>query len=565
MLNASIIPSAMSEDSLVWHLPALPAIRETSVSVTVRLDSNVSRRFTELVSRASIWAVNDSSADNNSATDTVWVTFPADKPSPDSSYNLVMRQFVETDTVVEFGGRSAQAAFEFDTLRYRLSVQNSGPNPAEAIQIWNMLPDSVTVLSSTPIQTREDANALVWEIDSLTSGDSINIEMNLLVNFGVPFIPFPLRNVSTVFGANDTLESDNSDSSLVYVISRSEDGMTDIAISQTASSDSFAVFGNERLQYVPQGGRFTYVLTVFNQSPVTARNVRLVNNLPDSVQTSGYQPEPQLATKDSLVWTLDTLAPYQSTNLSFDVRLAPHMPVGRNLLINTARASAENEDPASLLNNFSADTVLNIAATEDWQAMIEASPPIVEIGEPIAVKVQVTEPVENWDIWVHAADGSIDSNYADAFIASNLPQPGTWLDVEPLFDQTQFTTDAEEERLVFELRAVDIMGTRKISWANVMIRSQNAFNVDLNVFVPGRDGDIRIRFQLSSNRMARLDIYDITGSQIAKLTEAPYQAGWNSYRWDGRTENGQHIGSGFYIITIRSGEYTSWKKLMIAR
>ncbi|HEX9971008.1 MAG TPA: FlgD immunoglobulin-like domain containing protein, partial [bacterium] len=74
-----------------------------------------------------------------------------------------------------------------------------------------------------------------------------------------------------------------------------------------------------------------------------------------------------------------------------------------------------------------------------------------------------------------------------------------------------------------------------------------------------------IKFKISSDRLVRLEIYDITGTRISRLTESQFNAGWNTYRWDGLTENGQKIGSGFYILTIHSGEYSAWKKLIIVR
>jgi hypothetical protein len=89
--------------------------------------------------------------------------------------------------------------------------------------------------------------------------------------------------------------------------------------------------------------------------------------------------------------------------------------------------------------------------------------------------------------------------------------------------------------------------------------------LDRNVFRPEAESPLDIRFKLSNRRAAQLDIYDIAGRHITQLTQGVYQGGWNSYSWDGITETGQGAGSGVYLVTLRSGEFNSWKKFIIVR
>jgi flagellar hook assembly protein FlgD len=76
---------------------------------------------------------------------------------------------------------------------------------------------------------------------------------------------------------------------------------------------------------------------------------------------------------------------------------------------------------------------------------------------------------------------------------------------------------------------------------------------------------VDIRFKLGYRRLARLDVYDVSGRRITKLTEDIYNGGWNSYLWNGIMENGRKVGSGVYLITLQSGEFKDWKKLIIVR
>jgi flagellar hook assembly protein FlgD len=97
------------------------------------------------------------------------------------------------------------------------------------------------------------------------------------------------------------------------------------------------------------------------------------------------------------------------------------------------------------------------------------------------------------------------------------------------------------------------------------VESEDDFLVGRNVFIPDKENELPIKFKLSSDRFVRLEIFDVTGTKITNVTEGKFRSGWNTFQWNGLTEQGQKIGSGFYVLTIQSGEYTSWKKLMIVR
>ncbi|OPZ67145.1 MAG: hypothetical protein BWY83_02690 [bacterium ADurb.Bin478] len=119
--------------------------------------------------------------------------------------------------------------------------------------------------------------------------------------------------------------------------------------------------------------------------------------------------------------------------------------------------------------------------------------------------------------------------------------------------------------MVFELRVRDQYGRLATAQTSITIISMNRMKLDRNVYEPDRQEPLAIQFKLSSNRVARLDVYDIAGTHISKLSEADYLAGWNTYYWDGRTSGGMLAGSGVYIITIHSGDFKDWKKCMIVR
>jgi len=98
-----------------------------------------------------------------------------------------------------------------------------------------------------------------------------------------------------------------------------------------------------------------------------------------------------------------------------------------------------------------------------------------------------------------------------------------------------------------------------------LVRSGDKMTLDRNVYKPELEDNVNIRFKLAYQRMARLDVYDVSGRHITKLTEDVFNGGWNSWLWNGMMENGAKVGSGMYLITLQAGEFKDWKKLIIVR
>ncbi|MGH7495568.1 MAG: T9SS type A sorting domain-containing protein, partial [bacterium] len=143
---------------------------------------------------------------------------------------------------------------------------------------------------------------------------------------------------------------------------------------------------------------------------------------------------------------------------------------------------------------------------------------------------------------------------------------GAWFEVMPTFRNTRLFTAAKSEQLIFEVRTRDIFGFAGTASAPVVVQSNNDMVLDRNVFEADREGPLQIKFKLSSNRHARLEVYDLAGHHVTTLSDAPYAAGWNTHSWNGFiTERGYPAGSGVYLITLRAGEYDDWKKVIIVR
>jgi hypothetical protein len=63
----------------------------------------------------------------------------------------------------------------------------------------------------------------------------------------------------------------------------------------------------------------------------------------------------------------------------------------------------------------------------------------------------------------------------------------------------------------------------------------------------------------------RLSIYDLRGRLVRRLLEGELAPGRHAFVWDGRDDSGREAGSGAYLLTLRAGDFTSRRKLVLLR
>jgi len=558
-VGASQALSFTSKDSVVWQIAQLNSGGIDSITVTVQFASTVPTTLTQLISRADLFAATDNSPANNFAADTIRVITP-----PPQLTDLALSLNSRTISTIVENGRVINAARPGESIDYKIRVSNLGPNRADNIRVRQLLPDSVRFVGASQALSFTSKDSVVWQITQLNSGGVDSITVTVLFAANVPQNLTQLISRANLFAATDNSPANNFAADTIRVLSQPPLNPTDLAVT-LASKTALALFENGRVvNAAAPGQRYEYRLGVRNLGPARAENIRLRQSLPDSVRFVAASKAPFFADRDSLVWQPALLNAGGIDSINVTVQFAPKVPQSLERLISRLTLFAVNDNSAS--NNAARDTVrVVVPPPAGTLPLIEASPPEVTVGDSVRVRVQVLAPINTYDLWVYFANGQIDSSFADAFIKATRLAPNVWYDVMPHFTNTRLFTAAKEEQLRFEIRARDIFGSFATASDAVVVRSNNDLVLDSNVYEAELRPALGINFKLSSNRVARLDVYDLNGVCIAKLVEAPFNAGWNTYNWNGLTEAGRKVGSGVYIIALRSGEFTAWKKCIIVR
>ena len=75
-----------------------------------------------------------------------------------------------------------------------------------------------------------------------------------------------------------------------------------------------------------------------------------------------------------------------------------------------------------------------------------------------------------------------------------------------------------------------------------------------------------IRYDLSSDAIVSLTIYNITGQVVRKLVDGEsLAAGQYQAVWDGRNESGVGVASGMYFYLLHAGDYVAKRKMVLLR
>jgi len=74
-----------------------------------------------------------------------------------------------------------------------------------------------------------------------------------------------------------------------------------------------------------------------------------------------------------------------------------------------------------------------------------------------------------------------------------------------------------------------------------------------------------LRYDLPSNSLVTLSIYDMLGREVAQLVNIAQQAGFKSVQWDGSDSMGKPVSAGVYLYQIQAGEFVQTKKMVLLK
>jgi len=337
----------------------------------------------------------------------------------------------------------------------------------------------------------------------------------------------------------------------------------DLKISKKVISDSVSIEHGDTLYFAHQGDTISYEITIKNIGAGLGGNIRVVDFLADSVSPIDFEVQPAVQSDDSVVWNFSLIGVGETKKIGYRCVVGSHFsPWEPSPQVNSATVYCSDDQNPS--NNTATDT-LWVIGTNLPKPEIQVSPAIIEPFDSVEVRVRVKSDIKKWDLKVLFEEGTIIDTYADEFIETTTLTPDVWIKIEPDFSDTRMRTDKKKERVGVIFETTGFWNETKSDTAYFTIQSSDEFFLDENVFKPDDSTPLGMRFKLSSNRYAEINVYDLSGGFIKKVVSGNYYAGWNFTTWDGKDSNGNTVGSGIYIAILISGDFHKSRKFIVIR
>ena len=74
-----------------------------------------------------------------------------------------------------------------------------------------------------------------------------------------------------------------------------------------------------------------------------------------------------------------------------------------------------------------------------------------------------------------------------------------------------------------------------------------------------------LRYVLPEDTMVNITIYDMMGRVVNNLVNSQQNAGYKSIQWNATNNIGRSVSAGLYLYTIRAGEFSQVKKMILLK
>ncbi|MFQ5674529.1 MAG: DUF11 domain-containing protein [bacterium] len=536
----------VNSNTLFWNFDSLAAGQKIDIRFSVNFSETRPTTPIDLISRSQITGNCDTTITNNIATTTV-------VGLPPIQYDLELSKSASRD--------SAQV---LQTFAYFLKLVNKGPDLATDIVVRDALPSHLRAshFSVPPAAIMPDL--IQWQFQSLAVGDSIEITYDANILATIPQLPSLVTNTAIVSAPLEINANNNSASAMVRAVPM----RYDLELLKSASKDSVQI-----------GRGFSYNLIVVNRGPDPASDIVLSDVIPSLLAITGFSVQPSSTNGDTLFWRFDSLAVTDSITVSVNAKIVDTIPSLPAVITNMATVTAPED--FNTTNSTASALVTAIPMRYDLEIANSASADTVRPGRSFLYSIVLTNkgPDTAESVLIRDLKPQV-VKFSDFSLAP------TTLSGDTVFWQVDSIAAGETLDITINAQMNEITLTDPMAVINsVSVTAADDFNasnnnaaatvtvlppddclyLDRNVFTPAAGTPLQINFQLSTNRRARLDLYDATGYHLGVLAENDFNAGTNTFLWDGGSATGKQVGSGVYIITLRSGRLVCWVKTIVVQ
>ncbi|MBE6490484.1 MAG: DUF11 domain-containing protein [Methanobrevibacter sp.] len=299
-------PSVGSFDNTtrIWEIGELNKDKSVSLILVTRINTNGT--FTNIV------VVNSTTPDSNESNNKANNTTSANPICDLDITKLVNASKVNVSDVVE----------------WTITVVNKGPNTAENVIVKDTLPAGVRLIG-VPEGCTQDGNSVIWDIGTLEINTPVSITLlTQIITEGVK------TNVVVVNSTTpDSNESNNKANNTTVA-----EPVCDLDIIKLVST---------KKAYV--GEELTWTIIVTNHGPSTAKDVKVQEDIPSSLEFVRYTATKGTYDKNSQIWTIGEMKSASSVTLTIVTKVLTVGNITNPVEVKTS--TPENDTTNNKANN----------------------------------------------------------------------------------------------------------------------------------------------------------------------------------------------------------------------
>ncbi|PLY06793.1 MAG: hypothetical protein C0624_04090 [Desulfuromonas sp.] len=233
-----------------------------------------------------------------------------------------------------------------ETVTYILTLTNNGPDDTDTVQVTDLLPGGLTLVSATPeTGTSYDSVSGLWDVGLLATGASLSLQLSATVDSGTGGTTITHSASVTNSNVPDPVSANNS-ASVSTVIQEA-----DVVLTKTADHTT-----------PEEGTPVVFTITLFNNGPTDTTGLQVSDLLPAGLTYSSHVAEAGSSYDQTTgLWDLSGLTLAKSASATLTVTATVDFGTEGTNITNTASIlSADAHDPNT--GNNSEDAIITPAA-----------------------------------------------------------------------------------------------------------------------------------------------------------------------------------------------------------
>ncbi len=250
-----------------------------------------------------------------------------------------------------------------DTIAFTVTLTDLGPGIATNVQVADLLPAGLTLVSAVPSQGTYDPATGLWSIPTVTTALARTLILNAHVDS-----PDPQTNTATIT-ASDQFDPDPGNDSASATETPQQ---ADLGLTKTVSNPTPNV-----------GDTIAYTVTLTNAGPDGATHVQVADLLPAGLGFVSATPSQGTYSSSTGLWNVGSVASNGGATLQIQAQVDSPDPQ-----LNTATISQADQFDPDTANNSAA--ALETPQQADLEVLKSVSNPAPNVGDTLTYTISTT-------------------------------------------------------------------------------------------------------------------------------------------------------------------------------